>query len=132
MRGSGHSIGDLRGRTALALLMLALLMRVMIPAGWMPAAGSGYAITLCTGTGAVSAWIDKDGNVHKGKPADSKPDQPCAFSGFSAVLDLPFSVGLPLAPISATALIAAKLLAVTIGHGLAAPPPPPTGPPATL
>lgn len=133
MQGAKSRAERLRGKAALGLLALALLLRLLVPAGWMPATGSGYQITLCTGMGAVSAWVGKDGQIHKGKPADSKTEQPCAFSGFSAALNLPMLDGLAIAPsIAASVVLITKLTAVTIGRGLAAPPPPQTGPPATL
>ena len=93
----------LRANVALGIVVLALLLRILIPAGWMPAAaGSGYAITLCTGMGAVSAWVDSEGKVHKEKPADAKTDHPCVFSGFSAAIDLPaLNVGMALLPLPA-------------------------------
>lgn len=133
MQGARHGMDTWRGKAALGLIALALLVRVMIPAGYMPAAGQGFAITLCTGTGTVSAWMDEDGNVHKGKPADSKPDHPCTFAGFSAALDMPdLGGGMPDPPSAFAGAFAANMPAVAIGWGLAAPPPPPTGPPASL
>jgi len=132
MRGARISITDLHGKAVLGLLAIALLMRLLVPTGWMPMAGSGYAITLCTGMGAVQAWVDKDGNVHKGKPTDTKSEQPCAFSGYSLALDLPPFGGVAILPALPNAVLpVASLFAVDVGRGLAAPPPPPTGPPAT-
>lgn len=118
---------------ALALIMFALALRILVPSGFMPAQGQGLAITLCTGTGAVSAWVDSDGTVHKGKAADAAPEHPCTFSGFGAVFDLPDHGAASVQPLR---LVEAPLFvartAVAIGRGLAAPPPPSTGPPASL
>src|SRR3546814_9896108 len=95
--------------------------------------GSGFAITLCTGMGAVTAWVDKDGHTHKEKPAQESTGHPCTFSGFSAALDLPDLGAAVVAPRPVqTALLITRIAEVAIGRGLAAPPPPPTGPPANL
>lgn len=117
----------------MALLALALAMRVLVPAGWMPAAGQGLAITLCSGEGAVTAWVDADGKIHKHDPAQgSMADHPCAFAGMGAPMlggDLPAPPAMLPAPRDEIARIAQAPAA--IGQGLAAPPPPATGPPAT-
>lgn len=118
---------------ALCLVAFALVLRALIPAGFMPVPGQGFAITLCTGMGAVSAWVDGNGNVHKGEPSGSLPDHPCTFAAFSAALDLPRPGGSLLVPAVTTAvLLVENRTAVVIGRGLAAPPPPPTGPPPSL
>ena len=133
MSGARMRVGTLCGKVALALFALALLLRAMIPAGFMPVAGKGFAIELCTGVGAVSAWVDDQGNVHKGKPGDSKPEHPCAFANLSAALDLPtLGESLTVPSLATSALLGAGMAAVAIGRGLAAPPPPPTGPPFSL
>ena len=133
MSGAKPGKDRMRDRIALGLLALALLMRVMVPAGWMPAAGNGMAITLCTGMGPVAAWIDADGKVHKQGPSDSRSDQPCAFSGLGTAFDLPTVHDVSAAPLPAgLPLLAAQAATVDIGRGLAAPPPPATGPPANL
>lgn len=128
-------VGDMRSMTAtraLALLALAfaMLSRAIIPAGWMPANTTGYAVILCTGHGAVQMWMDDKGELHSNAPAEeAASDHPCAFA----------NPGLPILP--SLALIPALLLALTghipgdsgevaIGRGLAAPPPPSTGPPS--
>ncbi|WP_414900164.1 hypothetical protein ACMT1E_10685 [Sphingomonas flavalba] len=135
MRGWSQRMSEARAGLAPLLVVLALLLRVMIPAGWMPMAGGGYAITLCTGMGAVSAWVDADGQIHKDKPPiDSRSNGHCIFAGFAAALTLPDALAMPVMPMA----IAAALLPVAlfdggaIGRGLAAPPPPPTGPPHRL
>lgn len=129
---SGKSRG---GTVALALLVLALLARVLVPAGWMPATTGGFSITLCDGMGGrQQMWVATDGTVHDKVPTDTATkEQPCAFAGFAAALDVP-----PLTDLDMPALAVAALSpllrerGVAIGRGLAAPPPPPTGPPAIL
>ncbi|QEH81094.1 hypothetical protein EIK56_24605 [Sphingomonas sp. C8-2] len=133
MTGADFDRGQRGGRIALILVALALFMRLLVPAGWMPAADRGLAITLCTGAGAQQAWIDEQGNIHKGKPGEGQADHPCVFGGFAAVLDLPSGLDTLAAPLpAAAALPALAVTAVAIGRGLAAPPPPATGPPARL
>jgi len=133
MQGAAINIGTMRARIAIVLITLALALRVLIPSGFMPATGQGFAIQLCIGANAVSAWLDSEGRIHKGEPApDRMADHPCAFAGLSAVLDLARDFG-PLAlPASiSSALPLASIGAVAVGRGLAAPPPPSTGPPAS-
>lgn len=124
----------LRDRIAVALLALALALRVLVPAGWMPAQGQGLAITICSGNGAETAWVDAQGKIHKHDPAQgSMADHPCAFAGMGAPMlggDVPAPpLALPLARDEIASLAQAP---ATIGQGLAAPPPPATGPPATV
>ena len=123
---------DRFSRPAIGLLGLALFVRLLVPAGWMPAAGQGYAIILCTDLGAATAWIDEDGKVHKGNPAPTGGvDKHCAFAGFGASLTAPDPVGGALEFAPPTNLSAPTAIAsVAIGRGLAAPPPPQTGPPS--
>jgi hypothetical protein len=128
------------------LLGCALLMRVLVPAGWMPAAGQGLGIQICADgmdgaaaarfaadaqhrfdralAGSAAGHDRDDGGDHRDK------SQPCAFAG----LALPWTgseapvLAAPLPPEPVFALPAAA--PASIGRGLAAPPPPATGPPA--
>jgi hypothetical protein len=124
----------LRDRIAIALLALALVVRVLVPAGWMPAQGNGLAITLCSGSGAVAAWVDADGKIRKQDPAKgAMPDHPCAFAGLGApMLGGELSTPALLRPAPRDEVAALHLAPAAIGKGLAAPPPPATGPPATV
>jgi hypothetical protein len=117
------------------LIMCALLARMMIPAGWMPTVDSaGFTrITLCTGIGQQEAWLDAKGHLQKSDPGKKhQNDSPCVFSGLSSALYVPQL--LPAALILATALVDAPQspAIISIGRGLAAPPPPATGPPAQI
>lgn len=119
----------------LALMLCALFARAWIPAGWMPdRTASGYTISLCTGMGAVTAWIDEQGAVHKNKPLKSgTDDQPCAFAGMftvAAMLDHSSALAAIIPALRLRAFL--PVYEVAIGRGLAAPPPPPTGPPTNL
>lgn len=118
---------------ALAILAAALLLRVLIPTGWMPAhaADGSFGITLCTPSGVSHAWVDAEGKIHDKQPhKKSSADQPCAFAGLAMAGDVPMAaIGLPLT-VQAVASHHPLSFSVGIGHGLAAPPPPSTGPPA--
>lgn len=110
-------------------MALTLLMRVVVPAGWMPAVAGGQLITICSGMGEAKIWLDADGNPVKA-PHDGKPatDGPCAFAaGFSA-LDIPPAAAIAVPAIYAGLVLPAREV-VAIGRGLAAPPPPAIGPP---
>lgn len=134
MNGAAIRSGGRGGAIVGVLLALALFVRLIVPSGWMPIAGNGYAITLCTGAGMVSAWVDGNGVVHKdGKGPAQKAEHPCIFAGFGTDL-LPGGVSFAVDSFVAltSQVIIPPLQAVSIGRGLAAPPPPPTGPPASL
>jgi hypothetical protein len=126
-----RGFSQLKQHLTLALVVVALAVRVLVPAGWMPATALGHAtFTLCTGTGMVEAWVGDDGTIHKSVPdKGGKGSIPCLFAGLGAGID-PGSLikSISLAPV---AFVAASLtaFAIAIGHGLAAPPPPSTGPP---
>lgn len=127
--------------SAYALVVLALALRVLIPAGVMldPTEGrSGLSsIVICTGQGAMTVAVDDQGHVvsaegedGKNKPEKPLSDHPCAFAAAAAPLAAPQALDLP-APASIR-IEAAPLAAFAPrpGLGLAAPPPPKTGPPA--
>jgi hypothetical protein len=120
-----------RHRLALAVVLAAtLLMRALVPAGWMPAIADGQLITICSGMGEAKLWIDANGNPVE-TPHDKNPsgDRACAFAaslgGFMAPLALCLAC-----PLGIAAVDLPGRLAVAVGLGLAAPPPPAIGPPA--
>lgn len=80
------------------ILLFALVLRGLIPVGFMPvasAAGIVPGIVICHGNGADSAAIKESG-----KPATEKPThEPCAFAGLSAVAAPVFYVTLAYQPI---------------------------------
>jgi hypothetical protein len=123
--------------TQLLLAMVfacALLLRLAVPEGWMPAQTShGWRLTICTGMGPLEAMPDMamDHGANKGTPGNhDKAGSICPFAGLGLATAEPFTPPFPfIAPIvTATAFPLHDI--VTIGRGLAAPPPPPTGPPA--
>lgn len=118
----------------LLLIVAALLARSVAPEGWMPVvnAAGGIEITICNGTGPDDAMVlAPDGKLHHKAPGQSQPgDHACAFSGLS-IADAPptlVALGAPIvAPDDAPAL---DPIDAAPGRGLAAPPPPATGPPS--
>ena len=127
-------------RVFTALTVLALAVRFAIPAGIMlekPAEdGDLPALVLCTSAGMVTIKADGFGIPGKTDPArhddSGKSGEPCVFAAVAAhavppapaVLDLPAPVASP-APFWAA-------VQQRPGEGLAAPPPPATGPPSLV
>lgn len=128
----------------LALVLCALLIRALLPSGLMVAAtpAGALTVTLCSGRGPVEVLVDDQGRLvdpdtvassDTGEPGDdsrAKHDVPCAFAGLLAPA-LPVEALPPVVPPT----VAAPRVATTgvgVGTGLAAPPPPATGPPVSL
>ena len=101
---------------------LALLARLLVPAGFMPAA-NGPALILCTGQGAVA--------VDKHLPATpASHDGDCAFSAAAAPGTAPDALAFTAPPAPPAAIAAAIPATARFGEGLGHPPLPSTGPPA--
>jgi len=119
---------------AAILILMALAMRVIIPSGYMPSAERGFALTICAGMDTQTVWMDKTGKLHKEDPSKGKSveHQPCAFAGAAIAGNFPV-VALPvaMAPVALAAPVFAKR-EVSVGAGLAAPPPPAIGPPSYI
>lgn len=121
------------------ILACALLVKLLIPTGWMPVVGTeGVRLTLCglAAPNAAAAAAVKEaaerlaGHDGHGDDAPTAPaaDQPCTYAGlaFAGIAPGPAA---PL-PVRAVAPKVRPVAApVSIGRGLAAPPPPATGPP---
>jgi len=114
----------------LTLAILALVVRIIVPQGFMVSnKGGGFRLIVCPGH---SVQTDTGAN-HDGskEPSQKKSDSPCAFAGgvtppapsHLAVLSEPYTV-----QAARIGDLAARDLAP--GRGLAAPPPPSQGPPA--
>ena len=138
MRGLRIRIREGRGATALLLLCLAMLVRFLVPAGWMPVetASGGWAITLCSGSGPMQVTMAGPmtaamKGMHHGsdQQGHGAGDHPCAFSSLAMALDEPPLLAIDLHKLVLALWIARSGIAVSIGRGLAAPPPPSTGPP---
>jgi Protein of unknown function (DUF2946) len=119
----------------LALIALTLALRVIVPSGFMPTTGSDgmIRISMCSGMGPQTAWLDKSGRIHKDTPAKGQHDpQPCGFGALAlgAVTPSVLAVEPPILP--SDIAVFPQSFAVAVGRGLAAPPPPSTGPPILI
>ncbi|HEY6916776.1 MAG TPA: hypothetical protein VI381_03975 [Allosphingosinicella sp.] len=132
-------------RSGLPLVLLigcALLIRALLPSGWMPATQGGFSFILCSGwtsaqesaAMAESAYradmIERLGRAGKdgGRTA---ADEPCAFSGLAMAWTGAEGAPRLSSPVVAPAPLFLTLI-VAVGRGLAAPPPPSTGPPLLI
>lgn len=120
----------------LMLVVGVLIARGLTPDGWMPVAkaSGGIEFALCDGMGPAQPTATMSmahGKMHHKAPAKGQAgDHPCAFAGIGladATPPVPAIVA-PLRPVLAAPAIDRAVAAP--GRGLAAPPPPATGPPA--
>lgn len=127
MRNGLNGAGRAR---VVALLAVALIVRALVPAGWMPVAtGHGLTFELCASQGPIPAAMA----MHHGRKdhgGQAAPDHPCAFAGLGLAADTAPPLLALAAPAPPPAHPPAAGRAVAVGRGLAAPPPPATGPPA--
>jgi hypothetical protein len=131
--------GDLARYVAGLLVVLALALQALVPNGYMVGAAKagGIEITLCTAQGSVAAIMTPDGQIIAKKDAqhgpsdDEQSDLPsCVFVGHNSVAHVALELPRVPPPTFATQERPQALRkTVAPGHGLAAPPPPKTGPP---
>jgi hypothetical protein len=121
-------------RVLLLFALIAIAARGIIPAGWMPTGERSFEISICTGMEMQKAWLDSEGKVHKQDPTkkDAREKQPCAFSGLAMATPFAGAVAVPHPAVPLGAAHDGKNQLVSIGRGLAAPPPPATGPPSLI
>ena len=144
LRRHRHGLNGLT-RSLAVLALLAVMVRAMIPAGYMVApsrvAGETAVIMLCTGQGYVATRVDlATGKVLTGSeatprkhdaPAKAPGDHaPCVFAAAAPLASPEASIAV-MVPRQAETASWANTGVVIPGRGLAAPPPWPTGPPAT-
>lgn len=114
---------------SLTLAALALALQLLIPSGFMPVAqpGAGVRIVVCTGHGPVTALLELGKKAPQRKGA---ADAPCAFASHGAAPTLTPTAAATAAAWTAVPTPTTTLSdQVSIGRGLAAPPParaPPT------
>lgn len=116
-------------RPAAALLLAAVLaLRVAVPGGWMvDRSGGELTVALCADASGGQVFVkiplgDDTPDPHEGKQAS------CSFTALATLADLPHAAALEQ-PLPVRIAPAHPSAAVAIGQGLAAPPPPQTGPP---
>jgi hypothetical protein len=119
------------GQSVLALAVgLALVLRIMIPPGFMPAdTPQGMVIQLCSG---IDIQIDLAGGKLPSDKHDAA-DRPCVFAAGidHGALPVPLPAAMPL-PAPTTAPMVAARPDQTCAPRLAAPPPPSHAPPALV
>ena len=125
------------------IALLALLVRVLVPAGYMVAAaetpeGHRLVITMCEGHSGTTQINEH--NTHDGVDPDSPPlapakndptKQPCAFAA-APHFATPVAVAEPLAFETQTVVASDVAVDSRTGLGIASPPPPSTGPPKAV
>jgi len=130
------------GRRLGAIALLAMLVRAIIPAGYMLAeadTGSGRYLTveMCDGHATQAQVIDLDTGklVDLSKlPKSAKTDNnsaPCVFAG-ATVIESPVAVAEPVEFRVSHEIDFAVVRDLRPGRGIAAPPPPSTGPPSLI
>jgi hypothetical protein len=122
---------------ALSLAVMAITLKIMIPAGFMagPSSLGSAPLVLCTAQGMMLVDPSDLPSQDPTNPAPGKSssDVPCAFAGHgvSGLIANTLATG----AVETVAYLAARPLAtqnVTPGRGLAAPPPPARGPPLSI
>jgi hypothetical protein len=136
----GGQIRDRRHAAGLTLAALALFVRLLFPTGFMlsPDRASLPTIVICTGQGAMTVTLDASGHkVEAGQGggdhrSDGKTSHPCTFAAATVSAVAPVLVAVLIPQRLAQMAIAPLLTTQRPGLGLAAPPPPTTGPPARI
>ena len=120
-------------RLAVALILLALMMRFAVPAGFMPNfTGGAVSIDICTGHGPATVTLATPGpGDHQGDKSNrGKGEMPCSFSGLSThSLAAADPILLAVAILFATAILR-HLVVIRLPAASARLRPPPRGPPA--
>lgn len=119
-------------RIAPLLVALALFARLLVPAGFMPSADGRPGLVICTGQGAMTMPMAAIPDDRRAPRNDSghQDDHVCPFAAMAmaaATLSPAASVMMPFRLFDVAH--DADPVAPRPGLGLAAPPPPKTGPP---
>lgn len=130
------------GRRLGALALLAMLVRAIIPAGYMvaqadPGSGRFLTVEMCDGHNAQAQVIDLDtgktvdlSKLPKSGKTDNNPS-PCVFAGVVAMAP-PLSAAEPIEFLATHQVDFVVVRDLRPGRGIAAPPPPSTGPPSLI
>jgi hypothetical protein len=112
-------------------VLVAVAVRGLIPMGWMPTGERGFEITICAGVDTHKVWLDSDGKLHQQDPSKKPvPDlEPCAFGALAMAAVISDIGASDIPPAKMAVALGRSEYLVSIGRGLAAPPPPATGPP---
>lgn len=119
----------------MGLFAAALLMKLLVPAGYMASASNGMIVVeICSASGPKTTVMAIPGLEHRqdGGGDHGKAEMPCAFSALSA----PALAGAdPLLLVLAIAFVMAAAFRLAAPRAVAAPAflrPPPRGPPAVF
>ena len=129
------------GRQLGAIALLAMLVRALVPAGYMLAEadtpnGRYLVVQMCDGHSAAQV-VDLDtgelldASKLPGKSDNKNSSTPCVFAT-SAPMASPLAAAEPIVFQREFAADFVIALAVAPGRGIAAPPPPSTGPPTLI
>jgi hypothetical protein len=117
------------GRVAAFFAVLALVVQIIVPPGFMAARmGGAPTIVVCTGHGPLMVMPDGAGKPHKSPQSDQ--GHICAFAGHGGTAPAPTVLALAQAQIAYVVPLSALIRDLRPGRGLAAPPPPSHGPPS--
>jgi hypothetical protein len=121
-------------RFLLALALIAFAVRGLMPSGWMPTGEHGFEITICAGVDTHKVWLDSKGKLHKQDPSKKAlPDkEPCAFGALAMASDFSSQTSAKFIAARSATVALQPDHHVSIGRGLAAPPPPARGPPILI
>jgi hypothetical protein len=122
-----------------AFALMALLVRAMVPAGYMlaeaeNASGRYLTLELCDAHDGKPKLVDLDTGEIIDAPADGKssaPQAPCVFAALASMAP-PVAAAEPIEFTIAGEVDFAEVRDLMPGRGIAAPPPPSTGPPARI
>lgn len=124
------------------LALVAVALRLATPAGYMVAAAEGVdgrylTVTMCDGHGGAQVIDLETGKVVDASklppkaPKDSASKAPCVFCAI-APMAAPVADAAPVEFVAIEADACIAPVSVRPGEGIAAPPPPSTGPPSFI
>ena len=104
----------------IGLLACTLLLKMVVPFGYMPAMVDGrIAIVVCPGVAPITAAVPAHDmampGMHHDRPDEQghgKPEMPCAFAGLNAATLAPIDIGLLVAAIAFVFLRAIRTPAI--------------------
>jgi hypothetical protein len=128
MRFSAHGRSSWRG-AFLALTMIAVAMRIVVPPGFMAGAGAGPPLVICTGHGPLRLSVDPLGHARAPRGGE-RADAPCLFAAMAAAPPPALPMVGPAVVSAAPASQGAARESLVAGPTLSAAPPPARAPPA--
>lgn len=133
MRRRGF-ISSLTTSALLTLALVACIVRGALPPGFMFEAGrraGEIVVALCSEHGPAQALDLATGKLRpaKGDTSESTADPPCVFAVAAIATPSAQDTSLAAPVLAETGMRDKRVASVAIGRGLAAPPPPATGPP---